>query len=143
MWGKRMEATIYTCRDRDVATRAKNMLGKESGTVLSADQLTETIRKELNDTTCITFTRGKFETGDNEFTDRMDWKKSISDIYEKDGKAVFVANERILKPAQKTLDESRGLVTADYQNFLEKKWIEELRAKYPVNINKELLSKIE
>ena len=143
MWGKRMEATIYTCRDRDVATLAKNMLVKESGTVLSADQLTETIRKELNDTTCITFTIGKFETGDNEFTDRMDWKKSISDIYEKDGKAVFVANERILKPAQKTLDESRGLVTADYQNFLEKKWIEELRAKYPVNINKELLSKIE
>jgi len=142
MWGKRIEATIYTCRDKDVAALAMNMFEKAKGNVNKAGQVAETVRKEMNDTACITFTGGRFEAGDNEFTDSMDWQKDISGIYEKDGKAVFVVKESLLKPEPKTLDESRGLVTADYQNYLEKKWIEELRKKYPVHVNRELLSKV-
>jgi peptidyl-prolyl cis-trans isomerase SurA len=47
-----------------------------------------------------------------------------------------------LKPEPKSLSEARGLITADYQNFLEKIWIQYLRQKYPVVINKEVLAKI-
>jgi peptidyl-prolyl cis-trans isomerase SurA len=144
MWEKRIDATIYTCRDKDVANRARSLLtaGKQ-GSAMTPDKLTQAVREEMNDSACITYTSGKFETGDNEFTDSMDWQQDMSGIYEKDGKAVFVVKNRILKPEPKSLDESRGLVTADYQNYLEKKWIEELRNKYPVHVNKELLSKIE
>jgi peptidyl-prolyl cis-trans isomerase SurA len=40
------------------------------------------------------------------------------------------------------LDECRGIVTADYQNHLEMGWIEALRAKYTVQVNREMLSEI-
>jgi peptidyl-prolyl cis-trans isomerase SurA len=36
----------------------------------------------------------------------------------------------------------RGAITADYQNYLEKVWIETLRNKYPVEINQEVLNSL-
>lgn len=39
-------------------------------------------------------------------------------------------------------DEFENFVQADYQNFIMKEWIEELRAKYKVQINKEVLMSI-
>lgn len=36
----------------------------------------------------------------------------------------------------------RGAVTSDYQNELEQQWIKEIRAKYPVKINKKVLKKL-
>ena len=36
----------------------------------------------------------------------------------------------------------RGAVVADYQAALEAEWVKELRAKYPVKINKKQLKKL-
>jgi len=44
--------------------------------------------------------------------------------------------------APQDLDDVRGEVTADYQNELEKNWIEGLRKKYSVNIDKEVLATV-
>ena len=56
-----------------------------------------------------------------------------------DGTASFV---KILKvyPAnqQRNFDEARGLVINDYQNFLEEKWIEQLKKKYPVKVDEKV-----
>lgn len=53
----------------------------------------------------------------------------------------FVANGQIIDAPQEAAD-VRGQVTADYQTVLEEKWIAELKAKYPVKINKKVLKKI-
>ncbi|MGB1318504.1 MAG: hypothetical protein ACPG5W_09870, partial [Flavobacteriales bacterium] len=58
------------------------------------------------------------------------------------GNQVYVLVKKVLQPTQKTLKEARGLVTADYQNHLEKEWIKELRGKYKYSANEELLKKI-
>jgi peptidyl-prolyl cis-trans isomerase SurA len=42
----------------------------------------------------------------------------------------------------KTLDEARGLVTTDYQAWLEKEWIESLKKKYPVTVREDVFSTI-
>jgi peptidyl-prolyl cis-trans isomerase SurA len=42
----------------------------------------------------------------------------------------------------KTLQEARGFVIADYQEYLEKEWISSMEAKYPVKINDAELKKI-
>lgn len=47
-----------------------------------------------------------------------------------------------LKAENKNPDEVENVVQSDYQNFLMKEWIGELRAKYKVQINKEVLMSI-
>ena len=44
------------------------------------------------------------------------------------------------KPA--SYEDVRELVVADYQDALEKKWIAELRKKYAVTVNKEVLDTV-
>jgi peptidyl-prolyl cis-trans isomerase SurA len=72
----------------------------------------------------------------------LDWKVNISPNINDNGKVIFVVKNRIVKPEPKKLDEARGLVTADYQAYLEKLWIQELRNKYKVEVDQELLAKI-
>jgi peptidyl-prolyl cis-trans isomerase SurA len=45
-------------------------------------------------------------------------------------------------PSARTFNEARGLVMNDYQSWLEEQWIKNLRKKYPVVINKEVLKRI-
>jgi peptidyl-prolyl cis-trans isomerase SurA len=45
-------------------------------------------------------------------------------------------------PAQKTFAEARGDVVSDFQDELDNKWIAELKKKYPVKVNEEVLKNI-
>ena len=47
-------------------------------------------------------------------------------------------NKRISKT--KPFDEIKGVVIADYQNYLEDEWMKELKAKYPIKVNKKELT---
>ena len=48
----------------------------------------------------------------------------------------------MLLPEQKSLIEAKGIVTADYQNYLEKEWLKTLRTKYPYQVNQEVYNSI-
>ena len=41
-------------------------------------------------------------------------------------------------PKVRTFDECRGYVVASYQEYLEKQWVESLKKKYPVSVNKDV-----
>ena len=60
-----------------------------------------------------------------------------------DGTATFVQYFKLYEPGQqRSFEDSRGIVINDYQLVLEKKWLEELKKKYPVKINEALVKKI-
>lgn len=50
----------------------------------------------------------------------------------------FFKIEKILPVSPKALDESKGYIIADYQDFLEKEWVDSLKKKYPVQITKNI-----
>lgn len=80
------------------------------------------------------------KTKDNLFF-KMPWKeKAVSEIGI-DGKTknfFFTKIEEIIPPTTKTLDEARGYIIADYQEYLEREWIRELKKQYDVEINKKV-----
>ena len=60
----------------------------------------------------------------------------------KNKKITFLILDSWIESEPKQLDECRGLVTSDYQSFLEKQWIEDLRAKYQYKINQQVYDSI-
>ena len=82
-----------------------------------------------------------FQKGENELVD-ANWVPGTSENKVQDGKIHFVVVHKILKPTPKTLNEAKGLVTADYQNYLEKEWLASLRKKYPVTVDKAIQATI-
>lgn len=97
-----------------------------------------------NDTTgkCLEITENKYEKGDNERVDGLRWKEGSGQVYSHNGDPALVIIAGILEPSVKKLEETRGLVISDYQKHLEEQWMNELRNKYDIEVNRELLSKI-
>ena len=138
MWDTRANATLYTLHttDKGIVSDLRKSLKKG----ISDIELLEQINTDT--TILLTTDRRKFAKEDNTYVDAVDWKKGISKEIVEDGKVHIVYIHEILAPEPKQLDEARGLITADYQNFLEHGWIKELRSKYPYKVNKEVLSSI-
>ena len=135
-WETRLDATIYTVKDPKMVQKVRNFV--KSG-------LSDTdLLKEVNTDTLkiVSIESAKFSKKDNKVIDSIPWNPGITNDIKGDNSVVFVNVHKVLKPMVKELNEARGLITADYQNYLEKDWIRELRAKYPVVVNREVLAKI-
>ncbi len=66
----------------------------------------------------------------------------VTSLTTKPKPAHFLAFKELVPPKKKTLKEARGYVIADYQDYLEKQWIESLKNIYPVKVDKKVLSSI-
>ncbi len=142
MWEKRLDATLITCRDAEVAAFARDLLSRKKRKRPSTEEVQSLAYAEFSDSSSLSFEFQKYEKEDHPLVEKMDWNKPMSDNMEEDGKVIFLVKNKVLKPEPKMLDQCRGIVTADYQNQLEADWIEALRAKYTVQVNRELLSEI-
>jgi peptidyl-prolyl cis-trans isomerase SurA len=103
----------------------------------------KSIEKVINKNSALTLQveSGLFQKGDHEIIDLIDWEPGLYDL--SIGEVEYLVYvERIFPPAGKQLEDVKGQVISDYQNFLEKEWIKELKSKYNVNINNDALSKI-
>jgi peptidyl-prolyl cis-trans isomerase SurA len=85
--------------------------------------------------------RRRFQKGENKVLDGVNWQEG-SQTFEKDGRSYFIRIDKVLPPAYKNLDETRGVATSDYQAYLEKEWLNQLRQRYPVVVNQAELNKL-
>ncbi len=58
------------------------------------------------------------------------------------GRFYYVKIDEIQPPRQKTFEEAKGQAISDYQTYLEEQWLKSLREKYPVSINRKVLSSL-
>jgi peptidyl-prolyl cis-trans isomerase SurA len=138
-WNERADVTVYTLKDAEWLNSVKKLAPKRSAKKWSSPEFISMICP--NDSVpCMTVTDGRYEKGDTAVTGKFPWKKGSVTVSDS-GKKVVVVNA-ILAPMPKTLGEIRGQATADYQNFLDQQWIAQLRTKYPVTINQEVLKNV-
>ena len=135
-WKKRADAVIYSTLNKTIADQLIKRIseGEDEDLVL----------KELNKAYQLNVKREmkKYEEGENDFLNKVEWKQGFSKQIEIDGRVYFANIKEIIEPTYKTLDDSRGLITSNYQEFLEKEWVKELRAKAKFEVNSKMLSKL-
>ncbi len=102
------------------------------------------IKKFNKKRSVITFKVDKPEINDAKLKG-MKFKKGemTEPFYDKKKQEVtFKKIENIIPQTAKTIDEAKGYVIADYQEYLEKKWIEDLKNEYSVEINQKAFKKL-
>jgi peptidyl-prolyl cis-trans isomerase SurA len=139
MWGRRLDAEIYTCADQATAKKVKKIVKKKAKKGYGVEYILKTVNAEKE---VVSVDEEKYAEDANEIIKKTKWVVGISENIEQDSAFVFVNVKKVLAPMPKALSEAKGLVTADYQIYLEKEWIELLRTKYEVKINKEVLATI-
>ena len=137
MWPRRIEGTIYTCANSDVAKRTRKLVKKKKpvSEILSEINLDSQLDLKVE--------TGKFTKEDQPILEKVAWETGMSDNIEENDQVIFVGVDNVLEPEPKQLDEAKGAITAAYQDQLEEDWITELRAKYKYEVNKEVLYTIQ
>lgn len=132
-WEERAVTSIYKLDDR-----YKDRLDEVRG--FAATHSPEEVMEKFNDTDPPML---RHESKTMEYSvypefKGMEWKAGTLSQSEPDPKShhvKFVKIEEILPAGLKTLDEARGYIVADYQDYLESQWVEKLRQEYEVKVN--------
>ncbi|MCK4699248.1 MAG: hypothetical protein KAT38_02900, partial [Bacteroidales bacterium] len=136
---EQVDATIYTLRDNSRLKKLNRMVRKRKQKKYT-DKDFNVKFNHFPDTNNLTITPGTYKPEENYIIDQVKWNPGKREYVGSDGKTHVVVIHKIITPEPKPLVEIRGLVTADYQDFLEKKWLKDLKNKYPVSVNKKLIS---
>lgn len=134
----RYEGELYKCKDKVTAALVAEYVKSDTMTygqiqelVNKDSQLNLTVKKHtFNSETTEAFKKGKKV---------RKFKKGVNKTFVKnDEYYVFKVNE-VLQPRNREFKEAKGLVTAAYQNQLEKEWLASLRNSHKIEIHHDAL----
>jgi peptidyl-prolyl cis-trans isomerase SurA len=135
-WKARVETQVYS------STSEKDI--KSTRAFLLKNKTAYYIKQKLNTGGKVNVIEksGTFEQDSETLPRQAVWKTGVSEVI-KDGNYYYVLNTSKLLPAgQKTLDEAKGHVVNDYQQYLEDNWVNELNKEFTVKVNAAAFEKV-
>jgi peptidyl-prolyl cis-trans isomerase SurA len=142
MWPDRAQIAVFTCENANYSKTVREML-------TSGDYPIEAIESEINldNQQHVMYDTGIYSEEDRPLLKMMDWKgngKMNDKDLDVNGKFVVIKVIDFIPAGPKKLTEARGVITSDYQNYLEESWIESLKKdkEGKIIINKEILYSI-
>jgi peptidyl-prolyl cis-trans isomerase SurA len=136
MWKNRVEATILSSTKIDEIKKAQALLKK------GAD--IQAIKEKLNVANVVNVmsNSGVFEEGNDALPKGTKFETGVSEIV-KDGEYYFITKvDKVMPKAVKTLDECRGKIVNDYQQYLEQRWVDDLKQEFTVKVNRDVFDKV-
>jgi peptidyl-prolyl cis-trans isomerase SurA len=128
-WVKSADVLLFTCNSTSEADTVKTLLRKNENWKDIAQASKGKVQADS----------GRYEITQITISDSTILTEGVITkivINKNDNTASFIQIVKIFPDNQpRSFAESKGLVINDYQNYLEGKWIEELKQKYPVKIN--------
>ena len=123
--GERIKGKIFSSGSKNIVDQLKALVESGDSVKIQTYIAAEKIRQET----------GAFEKADRPVLAKINWSPGVH-TSENNGTYYVVWIKKILPPGLKTFNEARSAVISDYQNFVEAKWLEQLKKEYPVKINK-------
>lgn len=108
----------------------------------SGDTDSKMVKKFINKgDTLISIYEGTWTRGDNNEMGKINWSPGMHETT-LDGFPAIVIVNKITPPQPLPLSEVRGDMISEYQDYLEKTWIKQLKEKYSVKIDKNVLDEV-
>ncbi len=136
IWKERVDAIIVSGTSKDFAEQAQKLLQEGK----TAEEVKELLNNK--DKVNVIVSDGIFEIGERVLPKDLELEKGVSRIYSDDAGYTVLNVKDVVPAGIKTLNSVKGKAMSDYQNYLEKTWIESLRNKYEVKINKKALKRV-
>ena len=126
----------YTRDEKDIEAVRKSLKG------VSFDKWAEVLRSTFNSDSVlrIRVEKGLFRKGDNSLVDRDVFGVDTVPAAKKDYPFCATFGKKLKSP--KEMSDVRSQVVSDYQNAMEEKWLDVLRRKYPVVVNKDVVATV-
>lgn len=137
MSNEKAKVTSYTCANQQIADAVQASINKG---ITDAKMIAKLNKKNPNNLK-IDYTI--VEKGKGSEIESLGWEVGKNYVLTSDngGIRILRITEKLV-PTPRPLDEVRGYVVADYQEKLEKQWVQTLREKYPVKVNYDELKAI-
>lgn len=130
----RYKGYMIYAKNQSVANQVKSIIKNAH-----PDSIQSYINNRINNdsTTLVRVERGLWQEGQNAAVDYVVFKNDTVNFTADEALPFVTTMGKIIKAPQEYADE-RGKVTNDYQDALEKEWIESLRTKYDWHVNQEV-----
>ncbi|MBD3637645.1 MAG: peptidylprolyl isomerase [Crocinitomicaceae bacterium] len=138
----RYKGELYKCKDKETAERVYEMVESDTityGQIQEVINANSTLNLLVRSHTFNSETTDAFKKGKK----IRKFKEGLNKIFEKDGEFYVFDVAEVLPPREREFSEAKGLVTAAYQNELEKRWLEELRKSHTIEVHQEALYSVE
>ena len=132
-WEPGFEGAVYTFKNKAALDTGLIVL---NGSKVTEEEVLKAINSQ-NNPDRVTVQRGRYEFSkfrDASKEELMASKKKTIPMPNGTYKLV-VAKELYHQPGDKSLEDARGYVVAEYQDYLEKQWNEKMRRDYPLKVN--------
>jgi len=133
-WNDRFKGWVIESKNLEIRARLEKMLDEKE---VGKQELEDVFNTKTENN--IQFRDVAVEKGEDPIVDYYIWSGPKPAGF--DETTTFV-HGKIVQHEQKELKDAWGLYSSDLQEQIEKEWIESLRKKYPVEINKKVLKKI-
>lgn len=138
MWGERLEV-----EDVKINTTDQKVLSKILKKAKKSDLATlkSTFNKDGNE---MISSSTRVIQKDSKGVDAIPWGKvgGMTEIKSKEAEHTFTKVKSVIPNTNKTLKEARGYIIADYQDLLEKNWIQQLKKDFKVELNDKAFKKL-
>jgi peptidyl-prolyl cis-trans isomerase SurA len=136
LWKKRVDVTILSSTKMDELKKALAMLNKKESLQAIKDKLNEKDRINIMTNT------GVFEEGNDALPKNTKLEVGTSEIF-KEGEYYFVTKiDKVLPEGYKSFEECKGKLVNEYQQYLEQRWVDDLKQEFTVKINKDVFERV-
>ena len=145
-WDERINVTLVDAESEKILNQVKQDL-KDKELPLSEKERAAIEKKYTKESPLAlqirqsTYERGESRTAAKAVIDTIRWAPGGYTV-ENNGRFYYIFVHKVLPPKLKELSEIKGIVIADYQNYLDQQWITSLRQQYPVEINENVLQQV-
>lgn len=136
VWKTRINAEIFSSTNLDLMKKVLVMINK--------NQTSKEIKDKFNtkDTVNVMAYEGVYEEGADALPKETKMEVGVSEITSK-GEYYFITKvTKVIPSGYKTIDECKGKLVNDYQQYLEQNWVSELKKEYTVKVNQDVFEKV-